>query len=61
MGPVSSTLEMLRGEHRAEILLKIESGASMRAAREKIKEVLHVARNDKKIKSVTISTDVDTW
>jgi primosomal protein N' (replication factor Y) len=61
MGPVSSTLEMLRGEHRAEILLKIESGASMKAAREKIKEVLHVARNDKKIKSVTISTDVDTW
>jgi hypothetical protein len=52
---------MLRGEHRAEILLKIESGASMKAAREKIKEVLHVARNDKKIKSVTISTDVDTW
>lgn len=61
MGPVSSTLEMLRGEHRAEILLKIESGASMKTAREKIKEVLHVARNDKKIKSVTISTDVDTW
>ena len=61
MGPVSSTLEMLRGEHRAEILLKIESGASMKAAREKIKEVLHVARNDKKIKNVTISTDVDTW
>lgn len=61
MGPVSSTLEMLRGEHRAEILLKIESGASMKAAREKIKEVLQVARNDKKIKNVTISTDVDTW
>lgn len=59
MGPVSSALEMLRGEHRAEIILKIEAGASMKRAREFITKALESARGDKRIKRVTISVDVD--
>ena len=59
MGPVSSALEMLRGEHRAEIILKIEVGASMRRARELVAEALTVVRNDKSLNKVPISVDVD--
>jgi primosomal protein N' len=59
MGPVSSALEMLRGEHRAEIILKIESGASMKRAREYIIKALEAAREHKDIKRVIISVDVD--
>ena len=59
MGPVSSALEMLRGEHRAEIILKIEVGASMRRARELVSEALSVVRNDKSLNKVPISVDVD--
>lgn len=59
MGPVSSALEMLRGEHRAEIILKIEVGASMRRARELVSEALSVVRDDKSLNKVHISVDVD--
>ena len=59
MGPVSAALEMLRGEHRAEIILKIEVGASMRRARELVAEALSVVRNDKSLNKVPISVDVD--
>lgn len=59
MGPVSAALEMLRGEHRAEILLKIESGASLKLARAHIRQALDEMRNDKSVKMVTITTDVD--
>ncbi len=59
MGPVSAALEMLRGEHRAELLLKIESGASMKLAREYIRKTLDELREDKSIKAVNISVDVD--
>ena len=61
MGPVSSSIEMLRGEHRAEILLKIETGASMKQARKQISETLSTIRNNKTIKAVTIVVDVDAW
>ena len=59
MGPVSSAIEMLRGEHRAEIILKIEAGASMKRAREYIAKALTITRDDKRAKKVTISVDVD--
>lgn len=61
MGPVSAALEMLRGEHRAELLLKIESGASMKRARTLVSEALDAMRADNSLKSVTITTDVDCW
>ena len=59
MGPVSAALEMLRGEHRAEILLKIESGASMQRARTLLREAIATVEGDTKYKSVKISIDVD--
>ena len=59
MGPVSAALEMLRGEHRAEILLKIEAGASMQRARTLLREAIATVEGDPKYKSVKISVDVD--
>lgn len=61
MGPVSAALEMLRGEHRAELLLKIESGASMKRARMLVREALDEMGSEKRFKSVIITTDVDCW
>ena len=59
MGPVSAALEMLRGEHRAEILLKIESGASMQRARTLLREAISSVESDPKYKTVKMSIDVD--
>lgn len=59
MGPVSAALEMLRGEHRAEILLKIESGASMQRARTLLREAIATVECDPQYKTVKISVDVD--
>ena len=59
MGPVSAALEMLRGEHRAEILLKIESGASMHRARTLLREAIATVEGDPQYKTVKISVDVD--
>ncbi len=59
MGPVSAALEMLRGEHRAEILLKIESGASMQRARTLLREAIATVEGDSQYKTVKISVDVD--
>ncbi len=59
MGPVSAALEMLRGEHRAEILLKIESGASMQRARTLLREAITTVEGDSQYKTVKISVDVD--
>jgi primosomal protein N' (replication factor Y) len=59
MGPVSAALEMLRGEHRAEILLKIEAGASMKRARTLLREAIATVEGDAKYKTVKISIDVD--
>lgn len=61
MGPVSAALEMLRGEHRAEILLKIESGASMKLARKLIGEALDNVTHNATFKGIVITVDVDAW
>ena len=59
MGPVSAALEMLRGEHRAEIILKIESGASMQRARKLLREAVSSVQDDTRYKTVKIAIDVD--
>ncbi|MBP3455874.1 MAG: primosomal protein N' [Alistipes sp.] len=59
MGPVSSTVETVRGEHRAEIVVKIESGASFGRAREMMREVIESMHSAPEYKSVVISVDVD--
>ena len=61
MGPVSSALELLRGEHRSEILLKIENGASMQRARGMISDVLNQLAENREYKGVKIVVDVDSW
>ena len=59
MGPVSSAVETIRGEHRAEIAVKIESGASFGRAREMMREVLAAMHSSPDYKSITIAVDVD--
>jgi primosomal protein N' (replication factor Y) len=59
MGPVSAALEMLRGEHRAEIILKIEVGASMQRARTLLGEAIKTVETDTRYKTVKIAVDVD--
>lgn len=61
MGPVSSALEILRGEHRSEVLLKIENGASMQRARGMIADVVRQTIECKEYKGVKIVIDVDSW
>lgn len=61
MGPVSSALEILRGEHRSEILLKIELGASMQRARELLRQVVKQSAESEEYKRVKIVVDVDAW
>jgi primosomal protein N' (replication factor Y) len=59
MGPVSSALDMLRGEHRAEIMIKIESGASMQRARKMMREAMADHSAKEEFKGVKITVDVD--
>ena len=61
LGPVASAREMLRGEYRAEILLKIESGASMRRARQLLGEALAALAKEQRYKGVVVNVDVDAW
>ena len=59
MGPVASALEMLRGEYRAEILIKVDTGNSMSRARQHIRSVIAEVSKVKDIKAVRIDVDVD--
>lgn len=59
MGPVSASLGMLHGEHRAEVLLKVEMGASMSRARKMLAEAIGEVRAEVRFKSVKIDIDVD--
>jgi hypothetical protein len=61
MGPVSSALEMLRGEHRAEIVVKIECGGSMKRARTMLRDVVDKCHAESSFKGVKIDIDVDAW
>ncbi|MBO5672324.1 MAG: primosomal protein N' [Alistipes sp.] len=61
LGPVAAAVERFRGEYRSEILLKIESGASMQRARTLLRDVLRMTSEDKSYKSVIINVDVDAW
>ena len=58
-GPVSSSPEMLRGEYRAEFLLKIEAGASMQRARTLLHQALDSFDTKKEYKGLKIDVDVD--
>ena len=59
MGPVAAAHEMLRGEYRSEIILKIEAGGSLSRARKLLKEAIASVESDTRYKSVKINVDVD--
>ena len=59
MGPVSASLAMLHGQHRAEVLLKVEAGASMSRARQLLADAVSGVRTEPRFKSVKIDIDVD--
>lgn len=61
MGPVSPALEMLRGEHRAEIAVKIECGGSMKRARTMLRDVVDKCHAESCFKGIKIDIDVDAW
>ena len=61
MGPVASALEMLRGEYRAEILIKVETTMPMRDARRHIREVMGAIDKCKEYRAVRFDIDVDAW
>lgn len=59
MGPASSAIEMIRGEHRAEIMLKVERRASFALARKMVREAM--AKWGEEHRSITTIIDVDAW
>ncbi|MBR6721619.1 MAG: primosomal protein N' [Alistipes sp.] len=59
MGPASAAVGMLRGEHRSEILLKVEAGASMSLARKMLREVMESMTSERRFRSVVLNVDVD--
>ena len=59
MGPVSAAIEMLRGEHRVEVMLKIESSASSAIARQMVAETMKLMAECSDYKGVKIEVDVD--
>lgn len=59
MGPVAAAIEMLRGEHRVEITLKIESSLSMTSARSSIREAMKILATNAEHRNVKIEVDVD--
>ena len=61
MGPVSAAREMIRGEHCSELLLKIESGASFKRARELVASALDAMAQHEEYKRITLHTDVDAF
>jgi primosomal protein N' len=61
MGPVASALEMLRGEYRAEILIKVETTMPMRDARRHIRDVMGAIDKYKEYRAVRFDIDVDAW
>ena len=50
---------MLRGQYRAEILVKVDTGSSMSRAREHIRHVIAEVAKINDIKSVRVDVDVD--
>lgn len=59
MGPAAAAIEMLRGEHRIEIMVKIECNASGTIARRMIRETMTSMAECSDYKSVKIEIDVD--
>lgn len=59
LGPVAPLVERIRDLYRVELMLKIESGASMQRAREVLRGVISQLSSDSKFRSITLIKDVD--
>ena len=59
LGPVTPLIDRVRGEHRVELLLKIEVEASFARAKTILREEIAALRSEGKAKGVTIICDVD--
>ncbi len=59
LGPIAPAVDRIREEYRADLMLKIESGASMRRARQLLREIIASMRRDEAFKQVTLNCDVD--
>ena len=59
LGPVTPLIDRIRGEHRVELLLKIEVEASFSRAKAILREEIATLRQEGKAKGVTIICDVD--
>lgn len=59
LGPTPPPVDRIRGEYLLTLMLKIESGASMRRARELIREALRETLDCGRFKSITLQINVD--
>lgn len=59
LGPITPPIDRIRGEYLAQLMLKIEQGASRNRANEVVAEVLKEFSQHTLYKSVTVSVNVD--
>lgn len=59
LGPVTPLVERVRGEHRLELMLKVEVSASFARARAILSEEIETLRRETKYRGITIICDVD--
>lgn len=59
LGPITPPIDRIRGEYLAQLMLKIEQGASRNRANEVVAEVLKEFSQHALYKSVTVSVNVD--
>lgn len=59
LGPIAPAVDRIRDEYRVDLMLKIESGASMRRAREVLRSILQEFRREGRYKPIVPVCDVD--
>ena len=60
LGPVTPLIDKVRGEHRVELMLKVEVESSFSRARAILREEIARLREDKAYRNIVIICDVDT-
>ena len=60
LGPVTPLIDKVRGEHRVELMLKVEVEASFSRARAILREEIARLREEKAYRNIVIICDVDT-
>ena len=60
LGPVTPLIDKVRGEHRVELMLKVEVEASFSRARAILREEITRLREEKAYRNIVIICDVDT-